>query len=171
MIVLLRGINVSGTNKVPMADLRAALSNAGLERVATYIQSGNIALDTSVERDDLITQIEALVEEHFNVSVPAVSVAQSAIESLIAAAPFRQDADLSTSMVYFPRSDVDVSSVEEMDPDKHPGDIITPASNAVYVSYGKGQSKSRLTLAQLERAAGTTLTGRNLRSVAKLAEL
>ena len=43
-VVLLRGINVGGKNKLPMADLRAALGDAGYADVSTYIQSGNIAL-------------------------------------------------------------------------------------------------------------------------------
>ena len=43
-IALLRGINVGGHRKVPMADLRAALEDAGFEDVKTYVQSGNVAL-------------------------------------------------------------------------------------------------------------------------------
>ena len=168
---MLRGINVSGKNKVPMAELRAALANAGFEGAATYIQSGNIAVDTNLDEASLIARIEALLAEHFDVHVPAVAVAQSEIEALEAGAPFPNDADPSTSMIYFPLGEVDVAGVSAIDPERHPGDTITPAPNAVYVSYGQGQSKTKLTLNHLEKAAGTTLTGRNLRSVAKLRDL
>lgn len=44
-VALLRGINVGGTGKLPMADLRTLLTGLGLERVATYIQSGNVVFD------------------------------------------------------------------------------------------------------------------------------
>ena len=43
-VVLMRGINVGGKNKIPMAELKARLEELGLEGVATYIQSGNVIL-------------------------------------------------------------------------------------------------------------------------------
>ena len=46
-IVLLRGVNVGGRNRVPMPALREALEAAGLEQVATYLQSGNVVLDSA----------------------------------------------------------------------------------------------------------------------------
>lgn len=170
-VILLRGINVSGKNKVPMAELRAALTTAGFDGVATYIQSGNIAVDTDLDDEHLLGQTEALLAEHFDVHVPAVSVAQSAIAAIEAAAPFADDADPATSLIYFPLGEVDVEGVRSIDPHRHPGDTITATTHAVYVSYGQGQSKTKLTLNHLEKAAGTTLTGRNLRSVAKLKTL
>lgn len=170
-IVLLRGINVSGHNKVPMADLRSTLTDAGFTDVATYIQSGNIALDTDMECDALATTVEAMVGERFNVSVPAIAIAQNAIDQLLAEAPFPSDADPAINLIYFPRGSVDVAGINAMDPSTHPGDSVTATNSAVYVAYGQGQSKSKLTVDRLEQAASTTLTGRNLRSVAKLCEL
>jgi len=49
-IAFLRGINVGGHKKIPMAQLRASLSKAGLEHVQTYIQSGNVVFQ-SLEKD------------------------------------------------------------------------------------------------------------------------
>ena len=170
-VILLRGINVSGKNKVPMAKLREVLTTAGFDDVATYIQSGNIAVDTNLDYEEMLSRIEALLVEHFDVDVPAVAVAQSDIAALEAGAPFSEDADPATSMIYFPLDEVDVAGVSAIEPERHPGDTITPTANAVYVFYGRGQSKTKLTLNHLERAARTTLTGRNLRSVAKLREL
>lgn len=171
MIVLLRGINVSGKNKVPMTELRSALANAGFDGVATYIQSGNIAVETDLDTDELLTRVEVLLAEAFTVDVPAVAVAQANVQALLTAAPFPDDADPAINLVYFPRDEVDVAGIEAMDPTKHPGDTVTATANAVYVAYGQGQSKSKLTVDRLERAAGTTLTGRNLRSTEKLLTL
>ncbi len=171
MIVLLRGINVSGKNKVPMAELRDALSASGFDGVATYIQSGNIAVDTDLDDEQLLDQTERILIDAFDVHAPAVCIAQDEIESLLAAAPFPDDADPSINLVYFPRGEVDVAGIASLDPAKHPGDTVTATANAVYVAYGQGQSKSKLSVDQLERAAGTTLTGRNLRSTAKLQTL
>ena len=43
-VVLLRGVNVGGHNKVPMADLRKLLSERGHQEVRSYVQSGNVVL-------------------------------------------------------------------------------------------------------------------------------
>ncbi len=171
MIILLRGINVSGRNKVPMAELRSALADGGFEDVATYIQSGNIAVDTELDEDALADEIENLLVERFDVDVPAVPVAQHMIAEREAQAPFPSDADPAIHLIYFARGEVDVAGIQTIDPTKHLGDTITATTSAVYVAYGQGQSKSKLTVDQLEKAAGTVLTGRNLRSVAKLKNL
>ena len=170
-LVLLRGVNVSGRNKVPMADLRSALYVAGFGDVSTYLQSGNIALDSDRDPEDVSVQVETILIESFGVHVPAVVVAQTGIDSIIDAAPFAPDADPTFQIIYFARNNVDLAGVAEMDPDRWPGDVITGAIDAVYVSYENGQGKSKLSVDQLERAAGTTLTGRNLRTVAKLQTL
>ena len=171
MIVLLRGINVSGHNKVPMAELRSALTEAGFDGVATYIQSGNIAVDTDQPADAVTTSVEAILDEQFNVSVPAVAIPQANIAELLESAPFPTDADPAINLIYFPQGAIDIAGIEALDPEAHPGDSITATNAAVYVAYGQGQSKSKLTVDKLERAAGTTLTGRNLRTAAKLTTL
>lgn len=51
-IALLRGINVGGHNKIPMAELRAVSSGVGWQNVSTYIQSGNIAGESIAQRTD-----------------------------------------------------------------------------------------------------------------------
>lgn len=57
-VVLLRGINVGGKNKVPMADLRARLDKLGFANVSTYIASGNVIL----ESDKAPSEIQAIIE-------------------------------------------------------------------------------------------------------------
>ena len=56
-ILLLRGINVGGKNKVSMKDLTASLEDLGYQRVVTYINSGNVIFDTD---DDLTTVKEKI---------------------------------------------------------------------------------------------------------------
>ncbi len=69
-VALLRGINVGGNNKVPMADLKACLEDAGLESVRTYIQSGNVILQSSEKDETKLTQkIERAIEKAFGFPV------------------------------------------------------------------------------------------------------
>ena len=59
-VALLRGINVGGHKKVPMAELRELLTNTGLLCVRTYIQSGNIVFESAFKNCD---QLENLIAE------------------------------------------------------------------------------------------------------------
>ena len=56
-VVLLRGINVGGRNKVPMAGLREHLAGTFAD-VGTYIQSGNVVLDSDLSADEVAARIE-----------------------------------------------------------------------------------------------------------------
>lgn len=67
-VALLRGVNVGGRNKVPMADLRKVLTSLGYTDVATYVQSGNAVFTT--ERTDtgaLAAAIERAIAENVGV--------------------------------------------------------------------------------------------------------
>jgi len=171
LIVLLRGINVGGHNKVPMAELRQVLTDGGFVNVATYVQSGNIALDSTDNPQAVTTRVAQLLVEHFDVEVPVVSIEQADVAVVRDAASFDPEGNPAHQLIYFPKGQIDVAGVEAMDRTRYADDEITASSNAVYVSYDGGQSTSKLTVAALEKVAGTALTGRNLRTVAKLITL
>ena len=57
-IVLLRGVNVSGKNKLPMKDLRIVLEKLNYSNVSTYIQSGNILLRANESKKEVINKIQ-----------------------------------------------------------------------------------------------------------------
>jgi uncharacterized protein (DUF1697 family) len=65
-VVLLRGINVGGKNKVPMAGLRKCLEELGFSDVSTYIASGNAILDTDTPPDEVAARIEADLPARFS---------------------------------------------------------------------------------------------------------
>ena len=63
--LLVRGINVGGKNKVVMAQLRQELTELGLEKVETYINSGNIFFNSIVPRTKLIEKLQAFFERRY----------------------------------------------------------------------------------------------------------
>ena len=77
-VALLRGINVGGRNKVPMADLRSALEGGGYGAVRTYIQSGNVVFESATARRSLEPAIERLLEARFG--IPLVVVVRSHVD-------------------------------------------------------------------------------------------
>ena len=63
--ILVRGINVGGKNKVIMAQLRQELTDLGLEKVETYINSGNIFFTSTAPKAQLVEMLEAFFEVHY----------------------------------------------------------------------------------------------------------
>jgi uncharacterized protein (DUF1697 family) len=93
-VVLLRGVNVGGRNKLPMADLRVALATEGMENVRTYIQSGNIVLDTSSHSAETTgARVRAVIARDFGLDVPAIALDATDLAMIIGANPFPAEPD------------------------------------------------------------------------------
>jgi uncharacterized protein (DUF1697 family) len=86
-LALLRGINVGGRNPVPMADLRAALEDAGYTEVSTYIQSGNVLLTSSIPRAALERDIETVIERRFGFPAPVLVRSRTQLRAIVEQAP------------------------------------------------------------------------------------
>jgi uncharacterized protein (DUF1697 family) len=74
-LVLLRGINVGGRNKVPMAELRTVLEGLGFENVSTYIASANVFLESALSAKKVADAIEAALPKAFKLDAELVRVA------------------------------------------------------------------------------------------------
>jgi uncharacterized protein (DUF1697 family) len=73
-VVLMRGINVGGKNKIPMADLKRCLEEQGFESVITYIQSGNVILRSDLDAEVLSAKIEDLLPRKFKLDSSLIRV-------------------------------------------------------------------------------------------------
>lgn len=74
-LVLLRGINVGGRNKVPMAELRAVLEDLGFSNVSSYIASGNVVLDSDLSAAKVATKIEDALPKAFKLDAELIRIA------------------------------------------------------------------------------------------------
>ena len=87
-IALLRGVNVGGKNKLPMAGLKAALTAAGYADVSTYIQSGNVFFSSNeTEPEALQAGIRAAIEESFGLTVPVCVISARELDEAVTHAP------------------------------------------------------------------------------------
>ena len=170
VIVLLRGVNVSGRNKVPMAELRAALTADGHADVATLIQRGNIGITTAAPVEEVVDSVAGILLENFDVDVPVVALTRDDLVGIADRWPL-EEGDPSRQLIYFVSGAVDTAGLDALDRSRFPNDTIVGAPDAIYIDYGDGQGKTKLTLNHLEKAAGVSVTGRNLKTVAKLREL
>lgn len=73
-LVLLRGINVGGKNKIPMAELKHCLEEDGCKNVLTYIQSGNVILQSDLDAKKLGPKIEAMLTKKFKLDSSLIKV-------------------------------------------------------------------------------------------------
>lgn len=73
-VILLRGVNVGGKNKLPMADLRKCLEGLGFSDVSTYIASGNVTLKSDKSPDEIRNKIEAALVKNFKLDSELIKV-------------------------------------------------------------------------------------------------
>lgn len=93
-VVLLRGVNVGGHNRLPMADLRSALTESGLGSVRTYIQSGNIVLDSPASDPEAVAaRVRSVIARGFSLDVPAIAMTGTAFAEMASANPFSAEPD------------------------------------------------------------------------------
>ena len=88
-VALLRGINVGGRNKVPMADLREVVTSLGHTGVSTYIQSGNVLFSTAdTDNAKLAAALESAIEDRFGIWSSVVVLSRDELAQVLAANPY-----------------------------------------------------------------------------------
>jgi uncharacterized protein (DUF1697 family) len=88
-VALLRGINVGGRNKVPMADLREVVTSLGHTGVTTYIQSGNVLFSTAdSDTAELAAALESAIAKRFGIWASVVVLSRDELARVLAGNPF-----------------------------------------------------------------------------------
>jgi uncharacterized protein (DUF1697 family) len=168
-VVLLRAVNLGSRNKVPMAQLRAVLGEAGYGDVRTYIASGNVLLDGPRSKAAVARKLERLIADEFGVQTIAIMRTPKELSTVVAGHPFGRDTAHS-HVVFLAEQPTKVAVAGLADADHSP-DRAVVAGRDVYVRYPAGVQGSRLSAARLEQLLGVAATHRNWRTVAALAEL
>ncbi len=94
-VVLLRGVMPSGRNRVPMAQLREVLLNAGFKNVRTYIQSGNVLLETPLTAKETEVKVRELIKKHIGADLKVVVRTGQQLQKILDNNPFIQEHDIS----------------------------------------------------------------------------
>lgn len=172
-LALLRGVNVSGQKKLPMARLRGMLAALGFSDVTTYIQSGNVVFGSeTVATGDLRRSIETAISGEFGLEVPVVIRASSELAAAIAANPYiAADADPARLAIAFLAEPPTPERAVGLDASAHLPDECTLVGEEVHLHCPSGFGRTRLTNAFVERQLGVTATTRNWRTVNRLLEL
>lgn len=166
-VALLRGVNLGGTNKVAMPELRDLVESIGLSDVSTYIQSGNVLFTAGKPPDP--TDLESAIEDRFGISVSVALRSASDLRKALRNNPF-PDAETSTLHVGFLTDKPRQSVVAQLDAGRFAPDEFAVRGTEMYLHLPNGMGRSKLP-PYLGRKLGVPTTIRNWNTVSKLAEL
>lgn len=172
-IALLRGINVGGNRKLPMASLVELVAEAGGRQAKTYIQSGNVIFQAPAgEGEHVATRLTEAIAARFGYDVPVIVRTVSELEAVASRHPFfADDANLALLHVLFLADAPGPEAIASLDPDRSPPDVFEVRGREVYVHYRGGAGTSKLTNDYVERKLNTKSTARNWRTVQTLLEM
>jgi uncharacterized protein (DUF1697 family) len=140
-VALLRAVNVGGTGKLPMTDLRAMGEACGFANVRTFIASGNLLFESNADEATLKAAIEVPLAAYAGKPVPVFIRSADEIRAVVAADPF-PDAHPSRHLVYFydtPPSEDLIAGCRDVN-----GERLAMGTRELYVDYGNGIRFTRL---------------------------
>lgn len=163
LVALLRAVNVGGTGKLPMADLKQLCAAAGFTNVRTYLASGNAVFDCGLSATGAKDLLESALETYAGKPVGVMVRNGAEMAAVLAANPFPGTAPNRTVAIFLdspPPADTIAHVVGQN------GEQIALGVREIYIQYGDGMADSKLRI-----PAAKAGTARNMNTVAALAEL
>lgn len=161
-VALLRAVNVGGTGKLPMSDLKAMCEAQGYTEVRTYIASGNVVFHTGASAAEVKAALEAALFEYASKPMGVMVRTAAEMAAVLKANPFSDEAPNRTVAIFLdkaPPRDL-LETVSGCDNEK-----VAPGKREIYVHYGEGMAHSKLKIPSARDG-----TARNINTIAKLAE-
>ena len=162
-VALLRAMNVAGTGKLPMVELRRIGEQCGFANVRTFIASGNLLFESGLAEGEVQSRIEAKLEAFFGKAVPVFVRTAAELAATAAANPFDDDKPNRVMAHFIATEPVAAMLAEARDV---AGERLALGPRSIIVSYGEGIGKTRLKLPAVKQG-----TARNMNSVAKMAAM
>ena len=170
-VALLRGINVGGHKKVPMAILRELLTETGFQNVQTYIQSGNVVLQSSEENTKAIeSKIHKAIQSHFQFDVSVLVKAKQELELIFNNCPFEEEKKVKSYFILLqeiPSKELVSLALKK----EYEAETFKIISNCIYFYSEAGYGKSKCNANYFERTLKTAATARNYNTMVKLLSL
>ncbi len=173
LVVLLRGINVGGHKKVPMAELRELATGLGYEGVRTYIVSGNLLIQSTTEPQQVASDVSAALEKHFGFAVDVVVRTKQQWQEYAQGGVFPEAEVERANLVHLGLSQhkAPADAAETIRGYAKAGERVHVNGNIVWLDSPNGSGRSKITPKVLDRAFGGPVTCRNMKSVRKIAGL
>lgn len=160
-VALLRAVNVGGTGKLPMTELKVLCEETGFQDVQTYIASGNVVFRSTLDEKAIRSALETRLREHMGKPVQALIRSATEMADVLARNPFSQEPGNRVAVLF---TDAQLSSEAILKVPGQKTEQIALGKREVFIFYPDGMGTSRLRL-----PAEKTGTARNINTVAKLA--
>lgn len=162
-IALLRAVNVGGTGKLPMSELKAMCEVAGFTGVRTWIASGNVVFRSALDERAVKTELEQQLHAYAGKPMSVLVRTAAELTQVLANNPFA-DAPGNRVVAIF-LDEAPTKSV--LDDVRHQrGERLACGTREIYVHYGDGMAHSRLVIP----AAGAG-TARTMNTLGKLVQM
>ncbi len=168
-IALLRGINLGPTNRIPMPALREALGDAGFDNVRTYVQSGNVVLDSDLTPEDLAGRCHDVIAERFGLDIAVVTRTRDQLATVVDRNPLGDVADNPKRyQVCFLSDELEPSVLEKLHASAAPPEQIVAIGRELYTWHPDGVARSKLWGRVAAPSLGVASTSRNWTTVETL---
>lgn len=168
-IALLRAVNVSGHNLLPMKAFAAALTADGMANVQTYIQSGNAVFRCAEADENAVrARVQAILVGQFGIGTPVVLRQAAELRATVDACPLLAEGTERLHVAFLrdlPKPDWHIDAA------RSPQDQFALRGRALYLRFGNGAGGTKLTNDYLDRQLATTVTVRNWATTLKIIEL
>ena len=168
--ILLRGVTPTGRNRVPVAELRAALTDAGLGDVRTYIQSGNVIAKSPLEQTAIESLVHQVIAREIGADIAVLARTHEEIERIVAGNPFPPDAASRTCFTLLASAPASPLVEALRGQDFSPDDVRIVATT-IYTLYATKLSDSKFHNNYFERKLKVAATTRNFNTLSRLVEL
>jgi uncharacterized protein (DUF1697 family) len=160
---LLRAVNVGGTGKLMMSELRALCDAAGFSEARTYIQSGNVLFKSTLAEAKVKSTLEKALGAKLGKPSSVLVRSRAELDAIIEHNPFPEAPPSRVIVLFMDEKAAKSALAKLVIPGKEQVEL---AGREVYTYYPEGMGRSKLKL-----PFASTGTGRNLNTVIKLAAL
>jgi uncharacterized protein (DUF1697 family) len=168
-IALLRGVNISGTNKVGMKELCKSLEKVGYKNVRSYINSGNLIFESEKDADSIEKTISKTIVNKFEVKTPVLVLTFDLLDKIYRENPFN-DNRYQPNLVHIIFIK-DTTKLKLFKDKIQTEDLYQIGTHAIYLYTPDGYHKTKINNLFWEKRLNTLATARNLNTVTKLTQM
>lgn len=170
-VALLRGINVTGHNKLKMADLRELFEDLGHEDVSTILQSGNVVFRPHGPKKQVAPDLEAAIKKRLGLDVRVILRTQAELVQLAGENPYlKRGADPAKLHVTFFARKPPKRLKLALDPEQFAPDVFVWGEREAFLHCPNGYGRTKINNAYFERKCDAPATTRSWKTVMRLVE-
>ena len=161
-VALLRAVNVAGTGKLPMTELKSMCDSSGFVNARTYIASGNVVFESKLPESAVKAKLEKCLASYAGKPIDVMVRTGPEMAAVLAKNPFKSRAANATVAIFLderPPKDALKAITGQAEEE------VALGTREIYVHYGAGMGRSKLKIPAAKKG-----TARNMNTVAKLAD-